>query len=556
MRARGIVALSTKIIVLLILTGIVIVIEPKSTILASLASGLAENQSIINQAESSKVPFFAGTHGQNASGKGAYSAIVYIDSGILYAKDSAGTMIASCVAGTDDSRVIQAAITAAPTSGEVLIKSGTYLLNASLKPSADGLYLTGEGNNTILKLKDNTVTTMWVPIIEIRPPGPDIINNSSRVNIVVSNLAIDGNKVNQAPSTNVARFATLGIWLESGKPQRPFGYVLRNLSVHDCWSGGIYLENELEAAPYLPVNVLLENISTFNNGVDGSLPGYGRSGIHLDAVRNVTLNNIFSHNNVGSGIYVNSCTNIIGKNIITYSNGNSIFTTKGGGLYIGVAGGNSYDCMFSLISYDDYDGVHMIGTIEESAVKRGIYNCTINATIIDALHNGIYASYVYNSSIHGNCFGCVNDGILVPTAKRLKISGSYISNGLAGVTLNSDANECEIENVIAMNNNENGIRLYGNYNKLNRIIIGNNSRGRAGAYPDILNNGSNNIFEDVKTISSTAENPKIQKNDYIFSAIKELISKLNWNNLLLINEEARQIDQSNEAFFQSFISGR
>jgi len=91
-------------------------------------------------------------------GRGPYTAIVYKDSGIIYAKNANGDTIAQGAADVDDASVIQSAIDQA---GFIFIARGMYLIKESLsiKNGSNYVKIYGELGKTILKaeMDDNLI---------------------------------------------------------------------------------------------------------------------------------------------------------------------------------------------------------------------------------------------------------------------------------------------------------------------------------------------------------------------------------------------------------------
>lgn len=430
-------------------------------------------------------------------GKGSYSAIVYIDGSQIVAEDADGKTIARSVAGIADDKVIQTAIAYAAGS-KVFIKPGTYYITASLVPNADGLWLMGEGKNTILKIKNNSITDQICPIIWIMDYPA---HSSSYSDIIVSNLTLDGNKANQAPTSNDARYTALGVWIERGSPGTG-NYLLESLWVHDCWSGGIYLEEEVGAYPFINNNTILNNIFTYNNGVDisPSIAGSGRSGIHVDQMRNAILTNIQSYNNVGAGIYINYGIHIIGDQIITFGNGKGTTANKSSGLRLA---SGCYGCRFAnLASYGDYYGILLMGGA--ATVEGSIQYCDIQATIISSINGGVYGDYVYNSKIDSIVKESGDNGIYLDHGSD-NIFRGISSENLAyhGIQVSTNGQYNTFDNMIVKQNQRNGIYLIGSNNRILGGVVANNSQASTLAYNEIfLNTATNCMIRNVKTYST------------------------------------------------------
>lgn len=145
------------------------------------------------------------------------SFVIWKDGTVIYAFNSANGKID--YSGTDAATVIQAAIDAADALGGGLIhiSMGTYTITTSIL-YRDYMIIEGEGWKTILTLADGVDEPV------ITGGGGYLEDRDGNDNLIIRNLAIDGNKDNQ---TNIA--ITFGIdvgGLRDG--------LIENCHIYDC----------------------------------------------------------------------------------------------------------------------------------------------------------------------------------------------------------------------------------------------------------------------------------------------------------------------------------
>lgn len=168
-----------------------------------------------NKANASDWAYFVQTYQRTIP----YYAIVGIDGTTVYAIKSDGSLIQDGTAGTDDSSVINAAISAANGHGSVLIRAGTYTLSSTITMSDMSVRLIGERNSggsgangvsgdTILK------GTTAIPVITCV--------NSQLTKQEIEKLVIEGQ--------DTATYGIKAYWVTD----RVF---LRDVDIYDCDKG-------------------------------------------------------------------------------------------------------------------------------------------------------------------------------------------------------------------------------------------------------------------------------------------------------------------------------
>lgn len=186
--------------------------------------------------------------------------------------------------GTDDQVQINAAIDNLPTiGGSIYLREGTYVLSDNII-SKSNVALIGAGAATVLKIKDSKNADMYV------------IYASGKVNLLVQNLRIDGNRANQT----------------SGNMYGVYFTGVENSKIVDCWvenlrEYGIYLHsssNNTVTGNTIQGNSL--DNSNNNTITSNTFQGNGQHGIYLTASSNNTVTGNTVQGNDNHGIYLSS----------------------------------------------------------------------------------------------------------------------------------------------------------------------------------------------------------------------------------------------------------
>lgn len=355
--------------------------------------------------------------------------------------------------GTADDVQIQQALDAAASAGggTVYVKEGTYDI-AALVTIASNVRLMGAGVKTILKASASLSGTSSMIM------NSDV--SGGNTNIVVSNLAIDGNQANRTgkvvQDTNghnlMLRHCTYSTISNVSSyngivSNIALGYQSTNCLIENCYAYNSWDHNILllgsSSSLTCTQNMVRNNVSY------GAGQGAGQGvGIELATycIENIITGNI-SRNNLEGGIhcYNNSVRNIISNNV-SYSNSQN-----------GI----------SLVDLSDYNVI--TGNVIKDCTQAGI-NCTIsllahggqnltieNNTIINCGWNGIRGTTSGDlgaSLINGNSIiGCGSGGagnevaaIYTSNVVDLIITNNYITRAQERSIRIETGNRCNISN--------------------------------------------------------------------------------------------------------------
>jgi len=227
-----------------------------------------------------------------------YYSVVYIDNGVIYAKNRYGAMLDSGVAGTDDTAVIQSAL---DLGGTILIREGTYTLTADTLNEVIGhsyncclvvpnnnkvTRIIGAGTGqTILKLANNQhyadhATVMVLAIGVSGDPGETTYSG-----LEIADITFDGNKANQT----YALVDGSGIILTGGRDDVTtnlrHGLHLHDLVIKNSVVNGIYLGNNSNGYESF---ALLDHLH---------ITGCGGRAIELDSTDHTTIRSIYTADN-------------------------------------------------------------------------------------------------------------------------------------------------------------------------------------------------------------------------------------------------------------------
>jgi len=145
------------------------------------------NSSNISNLEE-RVEYLEGIIGK-MGGRGPYTAIIYKDNGIIYAKNANGETITQGAAGTDDATVIK---TVLESGGKIIIMPATYTLYFTISGSTDLITLP---QNTIVDGLSREETKLEFYIDGSTPSNYfNVAELVVRSNCVVRNLTIDGKR--------------------------------------------------------------------------------------------------------------------------------------------------------------------------------------------------------------------------------------------------------------------------------------------------------------------------------------------------------------------------
>ena len=118
-----------------------------------------------------------------ASGSRSHTIIIAASNSSLAGRNGADFV---CT-GINDQIMINSAISALPTAGgSILLLEGTYNMTGGIIiHNRSNVFITGQGNNTVLFIPNNTNTHV------------NVFTGTGSNHITISNLRINGNRVNQ-----------------------------------------------------------------------------------------------------------------------------------------------------------------------------------------------------------------------------------------------------------------------------------------------------------------------------------------------------------------------
>jgi len=404
------------------------------------------------------------------------SYIIYIEDGIIKALNCQTGEIE--FADPDASRVIQNAINALPEGGTIVIKSGTYILSSQLNLCSN-LVLLGEGRSTILKLKDGA--------------NYNALQADSKEKIIISNLAIDGNR--EKIDTTAPIYSTLncirllnssdiivencflfnvyyfGVRTEGCKRVQTKGNIIwafrdQGISLNTTTGATIannVVYNGTDAAytgGFIGIDVWRSDKVTVHGNVIhdvGPADGFG-CGISCEGSENVTITANVCYNNAADGISAMRWETYKPRNILIIGN---------------VCYGNFHNIRAEYAEY-----VTIVGNTSRGATERGIYAKAIVQPIIEnnfVLDNGtqnIFLDDCTEGMVNGNYSAKSggNEGIIVISTDNTIITNNKVmENAAKGIDLRS-SNGCVIASNLVKNNNGSAIYLE---NSSNCLVIGN-----------------------------------------------------------------------------------
>ena len=420
------------------------------------------------------------------------SYTVFDIGGTIYAESN--TAGGSDYRGTDFTTVIQAAIDALPTGGRVHLKGQTTYTETAIVDVKDKIVLTGEGPSTIITQGTNA---------NIRALLANPLDTN--VNIVVSDLTLDGNQANQSYG-GVQPNQGWGIGAHAGSTQWISKSLFQNLNIINNWGIGIVMHrgNNMIANCLVENNydgIWLTNSGSMYNTVTGCVVrSNDNNGVVIEdnSVYNAVVGNSIETNGGVGVTLVPAHYNTISGNIIQDNVGKGVvsnFASLGNTIANNIIDTNS-DFGISLNAASNYNSI--IGnTIRNNDIAgaAGAYGIAIDVsdyTVISA--NNIYDD-------QGTPLQ--EEGIYLSGAKNSVITGNFVSVGAHGVRLLDKVADYCLNNVITGNRligiGGNGILEQGNsdYN----VIKANNCKDSVTPYTVV---GSNNTY-DEKIISDAVQ---------------------------------------------------
>ncbi len=377
------------------------------------------------------------------------SYIIYIDAtGKINARNGATGAID--YSGTDAATVIQSAITALTSGGEVFIKRGTYQITRAISLRSL-VYMDGEGPGSVLRMANGT--------------GLDSVLLLSGLNdVVVCDLAIDGNKANQ--TSGLGR----GIDIVGVQAGTNGNLVVNRVKVSNTRGDGIIAEGaslvnmalmishcEIENAGVRSIFILNVNRFLIDScrALDPGNVNVSLQGAQRGAVKGCIIQ--------GSGgaslraLSVVGCLSVaVSENVVTASADD------------GITLDNSFDC---TVTGNVVRDAGVVTAAPGIALYNGAARCAVVGNqVTGARSDGIIcdgsgpSGSCNDNVISGNvCQGCSRDGIRLDSSQ----AGTTVTRNLV------NANRC-------LNNAGFGVREIGtipNVNVISDNVLYNNSGG-------------------------------------------------------------------------------
>lgn len=293
---------------------------------------------------------------------------------IVAANDSQNKEKADYVAtGTSDQTTINAAISALPgTGGVVILLDGTFNVTGAVTLAAN-VTLGGAGPSTILKIPNSTNSTF------------NVISATSVNNVKIQDLVVDGNRANQSSGTNSCVYlSTVGS--AAGASAVP-GAFIRDITTKNCTDRGIYSVTLL--------NSTITNIQAINNGSDGIMVW---NGARVAVTSNVVQGNVSN----GINDITSTAISIIGNQISTHA--------------FGIASSGTNDVITDNTVTSNTNGMSLSGT----AIVASNNNISSNTT-------GVVLAGTDNIAT-GNSLSSNGDAFTMQGATRGVISNNRIQN--------------------------------------------------------------------------------------------------------------------------------
>ena len=368
----------------------------------------------------------------------------------------------------DCSDEIQAAIdtVAAKGGGTVCIRAGEYPIGNEILVS-NNIVLTGDGDSTILKLKDG-----------VNKPVIHNINHSlnsfdANFNITIENLVIDGNKEGQtlSPSSCIRLVGVTNA-------------IIKNVKLYNCHDQALDLAYDK--------NMFISNIFIDTVGRNGIFIGYSS--------RNIVLNNFIIKNVVGD-------------------------VAGGYGIMIGDYRPNNIVILNGIINNTKLHGIGM--TADKVLINNVIISNTGSNSLRIACSNEIIVSNIkiYNSSAAGIRIFCD-----LYNVSKITISNFQLDNiAIHGIIISNLGTGYELSNITISNGfidaNEHGIVIIGAKNVNINNVIAISEGAVAGKYALYLDNVKDSIISSNYFLSKNGAGIRVEDtSNVVFSG--NIISSL------------------------------
>lgn len=281
------------------------------------------------------------------------------------------------------------------TKGGVLfLPSGTYVLRY-LKLRAR-VSIEGEGNSTILKLKDRTNGNLIY------------FNDNTVLQFRIANLFIDGNKANNTAGS--------GIYLNKTAYVRP-DYVtvttnagdlnsqIQNVCINNCAEHGIFMDSVGSTGTAF-INIRAVHITELQ------VTNCGKSGLKLYKASDCKFTNCICSGNALSGFDLDSASNNFYVDTKTYYNAANAPLGVGGGFSIVNCGRSAF-----------------IGCEAQEEYRHGFYVDNSNMLMFSSCSadsngqaNSTYSGYYFKAVQQTNMMGCISTSFHYPSWQGIGIT--------------------------------------------------------------------------------------------------------------------------------------
>jgi len=335
---------------------------------------------------------------------GAPSYTIWNEGSNYFAKNSNGEIEFS---GTNATQVI---INAIHENTKVFIKAGTYTIDSTIVKAVDNVIIEGEGNATIIKVKDNTAINAF-----------NITNVSGWT---IRNLQIDGNKAHQTPQKN--HEIQCGIFVgDHAGTSVVNGVTLENLYIHDTAGNGIRVRSHNASHITIKNNYVW---NTFADGISG--------GLCHDAV--IANNHVWNCGRVIDADNKWHSINWYGREVTI--TGNIVLDSGGDGIEV----------------YDIWNGT-ITGNVIQRTQRFGIYVQVASLHDVNVVVDGnVILDAGLNSSLP---WGAWQDGIRVIPPNTVVSDNLIVNAGANGIYAATYANHTAITSNTIINPTTGGITV-------------------------------------------------------------------------------------------------
>ncbi len=233
----------------------------------------------------------------------------------------------------DDFPTIQEAIDSLPSGGTIKVRSGVYIVSASIHINTSNITLAGE-RGACLKLGDHINQPVILIGDDHEPP------QNTLENIAIYSFEIDGNQANQDTEEDISRPGK-GIMNNGIDVRQTVNLWISDVDIHDARSGGIvssrpcsniFIDNSIfhdnyfdGIALYDGKEIQVSNFSCYNNGhIENGASGQHRYGAGISIDNNlsyVSFSNGHLYENISLGIFARDVHDISFHNLVIYKNG-------------------------------------------------------------------------------------------------------------------------------------------------------------------------------------------------------------------------------------------